>query len=277
MIGQEKLIKLVNTANLNTLSHTILFIGAVGSGKHTLSKILIKNLNVPYFDITEKISLDIINEAYVKTEPVCYIIDFDRLNEKGENIILKFIEEPPKTAYIICLSSAKNLLLPTIINRCQVYELEKYTTQQLNSFIELNKLFEDIEKKDDIDIKNIMIECCKTPGELLKFDIIKHQLYDMISYCEKIIKYVGNANFANTLTITDKLNFNNESDKWDFKCFVKILLFMSLQYNKQYFTKRIYDFYFLTNELYNDLQYIQVNKKMLFDNYLTKCRLYLGA
>lgn len=82
------------------------------------------------------------------------IKDADRLGAEAANTLLKTLEEPPKTAKIILLSS--NLkLLPTIISRCQIFRVSDRETvadkEVLDEFREiikgnLKKSFKDAEK-----------------------------------------------------------------------------------------------------------------------------------
>jgi DNA polymerase III subunit delta' len=48
------------------------------------------------------------------------IEDADRLNEASSNALLKTLEEPPETSYLVLLTSRPAALLPTIRSRCQV-------------------------------------------------------------------------------------------------------------------------------------------------------------
>jgi DNA polymerase-3 subunit delta' len=50
---------------------------------------------------------------------VLIIEDADKLNEASSNALLKTLEEPPATSYLILLTSRPAALLPTIRSRCQ--------------------------------------------------------------------------------------------------------------------------------------------------------------
>lgn len=50
---------------------------------------------------------------------VFLIEDADRLNEQSSNALLKTLEEPPPTSYLILITSRPASLLPTIRSRCQ--------------------------------------------------------------------------------------------------------------------------------------------------------------
>lgn len=50
---------------------------------------------------------------------VFLIDDADKLNEASANALLKILEEPPRTSYLILITSRPAMLLPTIRSRCQ--------------------------------------------------------------------------------------------------------------------------------------------------------------
>lgn len=52
------------------------------------------------------------------------IEDADKLNEQASNALLKTLEEPPQTTYLILVSSRPDALLPTIRSRCQTLRFE---------------------------------------------------------------------------------------------------------------------------------------------------------
>lgn len=92
------------------------------------------------------------------------IKEADRLGPEAANTLLKTLEEPPKTATIILLSSDLKLL-PTIRSRCQVVRFDDKITQAdeeiLGEFRQtikgnLKKSFKDAEKMSadvDLDLK----------------------------------------------------------------------------------------------------------------------------
>ena len=57
-----------------------------------------------------------------------------KISVKSQNTILKFLEEPTSNCIIILLVENLSSLLDTVINRCQVFELEKYDKSTLSLF-----------------------------------------------------------------------------------------------------------------------------------------------
>jgi DNA polymerase-3 subunit delta' len=52
------------------------------------------------------------------------IVDADRMQPASANTLLKTLEEPPPQTLLLLLSQAPQLLLPTIVSRCQRLEIE---------------------------------------------------------------------------------------------------------------------------------------------------------
>ena len=57
---------------------------------------------------------------YESQARVFVVDDADKMNDAASNALLKTLEEPPSTAYIILIASRADSLLPTILSRCQV-------------------------------------------------------------------------------------------------------------------------------------------------------------
>lgn len=65
------------------------------------------------------------------------------LTPEAQNALLKILEEPPDNTHIILATETKEALLPTILSRCQIFELEEEkktlsekTYEELSQFIE---------------------------------------------------------------------------------------------------------------------------------------------
>ena len=126
IIGQEKLLKKIQSISLDNFPRTLMLEGPKGSGKHIIADIIRQKLNLPLYNITKNISLDTITEICLKVEPSIYLIEGNILTEKTENVILKFLEEPLKNSFIILLVDDKASLLETVINRCQVWKMDLF-------------------------------------------------------------------------------------------------------------------------------------------------------
>ena len=57
---------------------------------------------------------------YEAQSRVFIVEDADKMNDNASNALLKTLEEPPSTSFIILIASRADILLPTILSRCQV-------------------------------------------------------------------------------------------------------------------------------------------------------------
>ena len=62
-----------------------------------------------------------------------YIIEGEELNEAGQNVLLKSLEEAPPYAFFILLAQRKESLLPTIISRAMALQLEATPDEQIQA------------------------------------------------------------------------------------------------------------------------------------------------
>ena len=118
---------------------------------------------------TTKIGSEIIKVAQIRNiktflgqksinseKKIVLIIDAHLLNEAASNCLLKILEEPSNGIFIL-LTSKLNLLLDTIISRCQVIRFRSFSDEQLNSIL-----------KDYLDSSN-----CKLNKKFKFEDLIK--------------------------------------------------------------------------------------------------------
>lgn len=71
---------------------------------------------------------------------VFLIEDADKLNDASANALLKILEEPPPTSYIILLTSRPAMLLPTIRSRCQMIRFSPLSPAEIESHLVQNKI-----------------------------------------------------------------------------------------------------------------------------------------
>ena len=254
IIGQKKLIEKIDS--MNVLPHSFSLIGNVGSGKHLIvDYINNKFFNLTCFDITEHHEEEDLDNIYRYPQKRLYILDINKITQKEQNKLLKFIEEPFENIYVCLLATDKNLLLPTIKNRIISYSLDEYTKEELICFKSLKEI--------DVDDKYILT-ILKTPGDLLKIKSNNVDLSKIEDLCDKIVNKVNKASFPNTLSIIDKLNFKDEYDKFDLDFFLRVL-------TQKYFDKYIDK---LEDDSYNYLiKVVETKKKITQDSRLDKKKL----
>ena len=257
MVGQKHLLNKLSKYDINTFPHSVIILGEEGSGKKKVARYISDEVvKLPLLDITENISDEYIDMIYRNPNPAIYLINMSKMMEKEQNILLKFIEEPMKNAFIILLVQNRNNLLNTIYNRCVVFEMDTYTKEELAEFVQ---------NEDD---KELILSVLRTPGKILNTNLENiRAIYDL---CDKMVDKMNVANFSNTLTIANKINYKDEYNKFDLTIFFDMLVYTL--YNK-YLTEKnpkILNMYLLTIEARKRLIDKRLNKEIFVQNFLTK-------
>ncbi len=166
VVGQEHVTRtLTNAIETGRVAHAYIFIGSRGIGKTTSARILAKALNcekgpTPYpCDVCDSCkevmagnNLDVIeidgasnngvdqvrdlrdNARYVPSRSLfkIYIIDeVHMLSTQAFNALLKTLEEPPPHVKFIFATTDVHKVLPTILSRCQRFDLRRISVQDI--------------------------------------------------------------------------------------------------------------------------------------------------
>ncbi|MDR1304985.1 MAG: DNA polymerase III subunit gamma/tau [Verrucomicrobiales bacterium] len=166
VVGQDHVMKtLANAIATGRIAHAFLFVGPRGIGKTSTARILAKALNCPGgpktdFDpddeicreIAEGRSMDVLEIDGASNNSVeqirelrdnvqyapargnfkIYIIDeVHMLTSAAFNALLKTLEEPPAHVKFIFATTEPHKVLPTILSRCQRFDLKRLTDQDI--------------------------------------------------------------------------------------------------------------------------------------------------
>jgi DNA polymerase III subunit gamma/tau len=182
VLGQDHVVQtLRNAIEQERLAHAYLFVGPRGTGKTSTARILSKALNCPggpkadfdpddpiCIEIAEGRNLDVLEidgasnngvdqvrdlRDTVKFAPACgkfkiyYIDEVHMLSTAAFNALLKTLEEPPPHVKFIFATTEPNKILPTIISRCQRFDLRRIP----DNIIEKHLLYIAEEEKIQLD------------------------------------------------------------------------------------------------------------------------------
>lgn len=254
--GQEKLCSRIDNLTIDSFPRTLMLVGPQGSGKHLLVDYCANKLNLQVIDITTTLTQDYIEELYNRVEPYVYLIRANELSVKEENTILKFIEEPLKNSYIILIAETDNGILQTILNRCQIWYLQNYSRETLKQFLTTDNEY--------------ILSIASTPGQVI--ELCNTSFSDMLDLANKIVSKIEIASVANTLTLSNKIGFKKEKDKFDVHMFTNVLTQRIVEYCKNTNDSRYVSAYMLTSELKKKLAVKNLDTKALFEKYLINLR-----
>ena len=166
VLGQDHVVRtLRNAIAQKRLAHAYLFVGPRGTGKTSTARILAKALNCTEgpkadfdpdedvcIEIAEGRSLDVLEidgasnngveqvrdlRESVRFAPargqfkIFYIDEVHMLSNAAFNALLKTLEEPPPHVKFIFATTEANKILPTILSRCQRFDLRPIPTETI--------------------------------------------------------------------------------------------------------------------------------------------------
>ena len=100
-------------------------------------------------------------------QKIVLIDDAHLLNEAASNCLLKTLEEPANGIFIL-LTSRLNLLLDTIISRCQLIRFKSFSYKQLEVFIRNNLESLDLDFYKELNLQSFINSANGSPGKILK-------------------------------------------------------------------------------------------------------------
>ena len=175
----------------------------INKEKNETSKALIRVEQI------RNIKIFLSKKSIQSTKKFIVIENAHQLNESSSNCLLKTLEEPTNGVFIL-LTSRLNLLLDTIISRCQTIRFKPYSYQELKQILEQSKHKSTDLLSDSEVLENLIFISNGSPGKLLNNLEIWYQIPENI---KNEIKYPLK-NYENILFlakhITSKLDLNHQ-------------------------------------------------------------------
>ena len=151
------------------------------------------------------------------------------LNESSSNCLLKTLEEPTNGVFIL-LTSRLNLLLDTIISRCQIIKFKPYSDKALKQIIEQSN-YKTIDLLSDSEVlENLIFISNGSPGKLVNNIEIWNQIPENIKHQ---IKYPLE-NYENILFLARNISTHLDLDQQEL-----LLHFMQRQWWERTKEKKI--------------------------------------
>lgn len=172
VVGQKALTAtLRNSISKDRLAHAYLFCGSRGVGKTSCARIFAKtinctnrtpegeacnecascrefnkgnSINIVELDAASNNSVDDIRglTEQVQVPPInakyrVFIVDeVHMLSQQAFNAFLKTLEEPPEYVIFILATTEKHKIIPTILSRCQIYDFNRISIQDMIDHLE---------------------------------------------------------------------------------------------------------------------------------------------
>ncbi|PID26766.1 MAG: hypothetical protein CR982_08555 [Candidatus Cloacimonadota bacterium] len=142
------------------------------------------------------------------------IIDMaERMNKEAQNSLLKILEEPPKGFFFFLITESKELLLPTIISRCNTIEFGNIENRELERYL--------IDNNYEVSQKAIEL----SSGSITSLEYLGSEKgKTIISKVSEYIEILNNTTPPETVLALDRFILNSKEEKLEVDLIIEILI-----------------------------------------------------
>ncbi len=140
----------------------------------------IKNMDIIKIEQIRNVKTFLNQKSIESEKKIVLIDDAHLLNEAASNCLLKTLEEPRNGIFIL-LTSKLNLLLDTIISRCQLIRFKSFSSEKLNYFFQKNLDPSVLDITKNLNFQDLVNSANGSPGNLFKNIEIWKDLSDEIT------------------------------------------------------------------------------------------------
>lgn len=121
------------------------------------------------------------------------IFEAHHLNVESQNALLKTLEEPPLSCYLILITPNPQSLLPTIRSRCQILQPNLTRTQSTAPILQpLAKISQNLELSDQLSVnKDEVLPYLESQLHLYKQRLVENPSPNIHSQIQRLIKTVN--------------------------------------------------------------------------------------
>ena len=265
MIGQTVLLTKIRTmADKGTIPHFVIIIGQRGSGKRLIAKEIARSVGATFVESGIKADdvREVADNLFNVTYPTLYLFPrVQNMSVIAQNILLKSAEEPPKNVYIVITAETETQVLPTLLNRGTVLQMDEYTRAELEIYA--NTQLGGCDKR--------ILSICQTPWEVQNIHAYGEDKF--YTFLETVVDNIAEVSGANSFKIGQRLNLwgDDKTDLIDLTLFLRAFSLICLDRIKDdidRYAKGVQ----ITVRTMSNLRVQGVNKQMLFDVWLLDIR-----
>lgn len=231
IIGHQKQWQfLKKSAELEKISHAYLFSGPEKVGKKQVALEWIRFLLGESFKLNQNPDLILVEpigkeikisqireliwklslKPYAASLKVAIIDKAHLMNQESQNCLLKTLEEPKESTFLILITEHQETLLPTILSRCQIIKFYPVSQKEIEDYLKKEKI-------DEEKIQEILKVCMGRPGMAIDFISSSEKLNEWqknIKTLDKILNLDLSTKFQYAKELTQEDNLKEILEIW---------------------------------------------------------------